>query len=419
MSAVTGSSAGRVSGGIPIWRLAWRNLWRNRRRTWLTSGGIGFGVWLLVSAMSMQDGSFEVMIDNGARLLTGHIQLQHPGFQDDPRVEYRLRDAPALMHQAASLPHVTAVLPRVQSFALASAGERSFGAQVIGVDPQLEAGASSLPTMVSQGRYLAGPGEAYLGEALARNLGVSVGEEVVMLGTALEGGVAAAVARVVGTFATGQVELDRSLLEIHIDDFRAAWNLAPGDVHALVILVDRASHSASVANALRAPGRAVLDWRDLMPQAEQTIQIKRVSTRLFFALIAVIVTFSVVNTFMMTVFERTPEFGMLMALGMRHGVIVRQLCLEALWLAVLGVALGLAASSALVGILAVTGVPLPADAAELLARYNLPDRVYPSFSVEAAVTAAVVMLAGTQAAVIVPALRVRRLKPVEALRALE
>ncbi len=404
---------------VPFWRLAWRNLWRNPRRTWLTAGGIGFAVWLLVVAMSMQDGSFEAMIDNGARLLTGHVQLQQPGFRDDPRLELRLADAPDLERRAAAVPHVTAVLPRLQAFALASAGERSFGAEVMGVDPQREAAASSLPAMVSSGRYLQGPGEAYVGAILARNLGLAVGDEVVMLGSALEGGVAAAAADVVGTFATGQAELDRSLLQISAGDFRTAWNLAPGDVSMLVILVDRASRSAQVADALRAPDLAALDWPDLMPEARQTIQIKRAGTRLFFALLVVIVVFSVVNTFMMTVFERTPELGMLTALGMRHRTIVGQLCLEAFWMTVVGVGLGLAASGVLVGVLTATGVPLPAEAAEALARYNLPNHVYPAFSVSAAVVATVVMFAGTQAAVLVPALRIRRLEPVEALRALE
>ena len=404
--------AGR-SGGMPLWRLAWRNLWRNPRRTWLTSGGIGF-------AVSMQDGSFEIMIDNAARLLTGHVQLQHPAFRDDPRVEHRLGEADELAARIAEMPHVTEVLPRTSSFALASAGERSFGARVTGVEFRKEAVASSLPSMVSDGRYPTRPGEAFVGEILARNLDVSVGDELVMLGTALEGGVAATVAEVTGTFSTGQAELDRSILQIHIDDFREAWSLAGDDVHTLVILTDSVVASAAVADALRtAELGSVLDWRDLMPEAEQTIQLKRVSAQLFFALITVIVAFSVVNTFMMTVFERTPELGMLMAVGMRPGAIVGQLCLEARWLSLLGVALGLVVAAALVSVLAVTGMPLPGDAAEMLARYNMPDRMYPAFSTGAAAVSALVMIIGAQLAVLVPALRVRRLTPVQALRALE
>ncbi len=403
--------------GVSTAALAWRNLWRNRRRTWLTAGGIAFAVWLLVFSVSMQDGGFEVMIDNSARLLVGHVQLQHPDFQDDPALEHTLADAQALRRLALQTPHVAAALPRTQTFALASVGERSFGAYIMGVRPEAERGVSSLPAMLGQGRYLAGPGEAFVGAALARNLQLAVGDDVVLLGTAREGGVAAAAANVVGTFATGQAELDRTLMQIHIDDFRSAWDMDPDSVHSITVLADRASAGEAVASALAGPGRVALDWRALMPEAEQTIDLKRLSTQLFFALIALIVTFSVVNTFMMTVFERTQEFGMLMALGMRPGAIFRQLSVEALWLALLGVGLGLGASLALVGVLANTGIPLPAEAVEVMARYNMPERMYPAFSLWAAGVAVLVMLIGTQVAVLLPSLRVRSLKPIEALRA--
>jgi ABC-type antimicrobial peptide transport system permease subunit len=104
---------------------------------------------------------------------------------------------------------------------------------------------------------------------------------------------------------------------------------------------------------------------------------------------------------------------------MRPGAIVRQLAIEAGWLALLGIGLGLTASAALVSALTVSGIPLPADAAEIMARYNMPDRMYPQFSFWAAGFAAIAMLLGIQVAVLVPALRVLRLKPVEALRGTE
>ena len=116
-----------------------------------------------------------------------------------------------------------------------------------------------------------------------------------------------------------------------------------------------------------------------MPEAVQTIDIKLIGALLFFGLMAMIVTFSVVNTFMMTVFERTAEFGMLMAIGMKPGRIMQQLSLEALFLSVLGVVLGVAVSSVILLPLAQFGMPLPESATEMLTQYNMPDRMYPSF----------------------------------------
>ncbi|MFV2090285.1 MAG: ABC transporter permease, partial [Pseudomonadales bacterium] len=402
-----------------IWTIAWRNLWRNRRRTWLTSGGIAFSVWLLVVAMSMQNGTFEMMIDNGARLMLGHVQIQHPEYQDDPRVEFTVKDSGELVDRLENLPGVTIASERVQSFALISFGERSFGAQVVGVDAAREASWSTLPEMVVDGRYLAGSGEAFIGSILARNLGVGTGDELVVLGTARRGGVAAVVAEVVGIFTSGQTVLDRGLMQIPIDDFREAWNLAGNEAHSVVILSDTVAESERVARRLTPQDGELwkaLDWRALMPEAVQTIDIKYIGTQLFFALVAVIVSFSIVNTFMMTVFERTPEFGMLMAIGMKPGRIMLQLAHEALYLAVLGIALGLFVSALVLVPLAEFGMPLPAEATEILKQYNIPDRMYPEFSSGAALAAGAIMLVGTQLAALVPALRIRRMRPIEALR---
>ncbi len=416
-STATGSPH-RTGAGIV--RIAWRNLWRNRRRTWLTSGGIAFAVLLLVFAMSMQNGTFEIMVDNGARLGVGHVQIQHPAYQDDPRMEYTLTHSSELLSLAEATPDVIMAAERVQGFALVSHDERSFGAQVFGVDPAQEIRWSSLPGMVSSGRYLEGPGEAFVGSVLARNLGLDVGDEIVLLGTAREGGVAATVAEVVGLFTSGLADLDRALLEIPIDDFRAAWMLDADESHTLVILARSVADSLAVAARLNTESDGqwrALNWRQLMPEAVQTIDLKFYGVVLIFSLVAIIVTFSIVNTFMMTVFERTPEFGMLMAIGMRPGRIMAQLSMEALFLAIVGASVGLMLSLLVLLPLAEFGIPLPADATDILKAYHIPDRMYPDFSTGAAITAVTIMIIGTQLAALVPALRIRRMRPVDALRA--
>ncbi len=417
---VAAGEAGRASSSLVL--IAWRNLWRNRRRTLLTSGGIAFAVWLLIFSISMQDGSFEVMVDNGARLMLGHAQIQHPAYQDDPRMEFTIEQTDDLLEMLSDQPGVIAANPRTQGFALVSKGERSFGAQVIGVDAYQESRWSSLPEMIGDGRYLQGPGEAVLGSVLARNLSVHVGDEIVLLGTAKEGGVAAVVATVVGLIDSGMTALDRAVLQIPIEDFRAAWSMAADESHQIVFLTESVMGSGEVVAALNARAEAdwrVLSWRELMPELVQTIDIKQVSTALFFGLIAIIVTFSIVNTFMMTVFERTQEFGMLMAIGMKPGSIMAQLAVEAFFLAFLGVAAGVLLAGVFLIPLAEFGMPLPAAATEVLSEYNMPDRMYPSFSLMAAVTSGLIMVVGTQIAAFIPALRIRRMRPVEALRGTE
>ena len=395
--------------------LAWRNIWRNRRRTWLTAGGIAFAVWMLVFSWSMNNGTFGVMIDSAARMFSGHVQVQHPDYEEEPILENVMSGVTELVAQVSSLPDVEHVAVRVQSAALVSAGERSYGALITGVAPEGESW-STLASSVAEGRYLAGPGEIILGVALARNLRVGLGEELVMLGTGFEGGVAAASATVVGLVSTGQPAMDRAVAQIHIDDFREAWRLADDQAHVVALVLDETEKSRAIANGIRAPGAISRTWQDLMPEMVQMVELKRSGQGLFFVLIAIIVTFSVVNTFMMTVFERTPELGMLRAVGMRGGLLQALLHLEALWLSLVGIGLGLLVTWVIIAAISGTGIPLPEETLELVAVYQMPDRLYPAYSWGATWVALVTMLIGTQLAVLLPAFRVRRMLPVEALR---
>ena len=400
--------------------IAWRNLWRNPRRTWLMAGGIAFAIWMLAFAFALQKGGFDVMTDNGARLWIGHAQVQHPDFEDEPLLENVITDAPRLRRELEALDGVITAAPRAEAAALVSVGERSFGALVVGVEAAVEAQWSGLAGSVAAGRYLDGPGQAFVGAAMARNLGISVGDELVMLGTAKEGGVAAAVADVAGVFSTGSAALDRSLALIPIADFRAAWNLAPDEAHRLVVVVDDVGEALDTAEAAAdsaAPFR-VLDWQALMPEVEQFIDLKLAGLYFLFAIIAIIVTFSVVNAFLMTLFERTAEFGMLKAIGMRPGSILGQLQIEALLLA-LGALLGIGAAFGLVLWLASIGMPMPIDPNEVMPGLNMPDRIHPSMGWGVTSVACLTLLVGTQLALLAPAVRLRRLNCVEALRTQE
>jgi ABC-type lipoprotein release transport system permease subunit len=418
--------ARRGTGVALIAAVARRNLGRNWRRTGLTAGGIGFAVALLSFAISSQIGSYGAMIDNATALLSSHVQVQHPGYFEDPRIEYTVRSSRALADRIRQQPGVRAVTERVMAFTLVSAGERSFAGQLVGVDPEREPLVSTIPNSAVAGRFLGSTGsaidgavEAYVGAGLARNLGIGLGDEAVLLGMDETGGVAALVTRVVGIFTTGQADMDRALVEAPIAAVRDAFAL--GDqAHAIVVRGNDVSAAPSLAAELRklvGENEAVLEWQQLMPELEQAIELDRTSGRFLYGLIGIIVTFSVVNTFIMLVFERTREFGMLLAVGMRPWAIIGMLQLEAVWLALLGIAFGLAVSLPAIAWVAVVGIPFGEESSALMAAFHMPDRFYTAFGFEAIVPPCLAMIAATMFAAIVGSLRVLRVQPAQALRA--
>lgn len=407
-------------------RIGWRNLWRNRRRTGLTAGGVAFAVFLVVAAACLQHGSYRTMQETATSLLAGHLQIQSRAYTDEERLEATLGNVGDLIRRVEAVQGVTAVAPRAEAYALASAGERSFGAQIMGVDPRAERAVVSFHDRVVAGRYLGASGEAVVGEGLARNLGVSVGDEVVLLGSGRHGGVAVLAVSVTGIFRTGMAEVDRALLQADLAAVRDAFDL-PDQAHRLVIRtadlerVDEVTARLEQVLPERWPeaggaGVDVRPWSEVLPDLRQAIEVDRLSSGFFYWMVMILVAFSVVNTFIMTVFERTREFGMLLAIGMRPGRILTMLQWEALFLWVVGTTVGLLLATALVAWLGQTGIHLGEEMERLGRQMYLPTRLYPIFTVEALITAPLVMLAGTQLAALLPSLRIRRLAPVDALR---
>ena len=418
----TPSHPARASRGMVV-RVAWRNLWRRRLRTWMSAAGIGFAIFLVTTFMSLQHGSYDAWIETATGLMTGHLQLQHPGYRDDPRIEYTMSGGAELIAKLETESAVAAATPRAEAFALVSAGERSVGALVIGVDAERERRMFALPHEVVEGAYLPRPESAYVGAALAANLGVGVRDEIAILGSMPSGGVAVLVLTVDGIFRTGHSELDRSFVQVPIAAMQHAFEL--GDAAHRVVIETAAAGRATAVKARLADtvpaGTRLLDWNELMPELAQGIELDRISAQMIYWLLMIVVVMSVVNAFMMTVFERTREFGMLLAIGMRPNAVVRMLACEAVCVWALGAAGGLLLATAVVVPLSYTGIDVAGieGLQEMAAEAMMPTRLHPVLGVEALVEPPLVMLAGTLIAALVPALRMRRLRVIEALRAEE
>ena len=378
------------------------------------AGAVAFACFLVIFAHSAQVGVFDTMIDLTARLFPGHAQIQHPDYRDNPRVRYTVENAAATLAEIERHPLVQQAAPRVLGHGLVSVDEKSFGAMLIGLDPQREF--LSIRENIVTGRYIEGAGETVMGTILARNLGAEVGDELIVLGTGKEGSVAPLVATVVGIFESGMADIDRGQVHVHIADLAEAMGL-DDEVHAIALMMDSYVDSETMAaeNGGMFAGHRFLHWSDLSPEVREMMDMKFASSQMLYVFLVVLVTFGVVNSCIMTVFERTKEFGMLIALGMRPGAIMRMLQVETIWMTVLGLVLGIGLSGAIVGALAVYGIDLGEAYADMTQGFTLPDRLRPAFSVPAAMAMSAVMIAATQIACVAPSLRLFRLKVVDAL----
>ncbi|MCY3884217.1 MAG: FtsX-like permease family protein [Gammaproteobacteria bacterium] len=400
-------------------KVAWRNLWRNRRRTLLTAGAVGFAVLLVQLGMSFQAGSYEPMVEVSTRFASGHLQIQHVDYKDDPRTERFVSNTTELRSHLLDLPGINAVSNRTESFGLVNKDERSYGALVVGVDPQIDPSASHFSDQVTQGTYFDSPNSAIIGSALARNLRVSVGDEIVILSTDVDGSVAFIAPSVSGIFETGNDALDRSLVQVPRSLINDALMLEDS-AHRVVIMIDQPmlpEQSSEVITPLVPSTASLLDWRELMPEISQSIRLDKISNGIVYGTLTVIVVLSIANTFVMTMFERTREFGTLRAVGMHNRSIFGMFITETILMWMLGVAIGYLLSTCALLPLINIGIGMDSMGMDQFAGLLfLPDRIYPAVDLKVVLVAPISIGVGMVLSTMLASIRLYRLSLVDALR---
>jgi len=372
-------------------RLAWRNLWRHPRRTWLTVGAMVFSNII-------------------------------PGFKDDHKIRQVVPDVIELAAELRSGLGTDEIAARASAFALVSSADRTYGLQITGVEPAFESRISSLPGLIKEGRFLAdmAAGEIVIGSVLARNLRVEVGDELTFLGSGLDGSFAAAVVTIVGVFDSGMPDVDRGFAEVPLGFFQETFAMGTAG-HAVVIMAPdllevRTVQSRTAALLPEGEGLVIHDWDALLPGLKQAIQADFASAWFMYAVLVVLVAFSVLNTQLMSVLERTKEFGIIMSLGVTPRRLGRVVMLETTLMGALGMLMGVLLGGALVLWLSQAGFSYP-GLEEMAGKFNLPGRIYPQFSAIGLLLGPSVVLVSSVTASLYPAMRLRWLEPVAAMRA--
>jgi ABC-type lipoprotein release transport system permease subunit len=308
---------------------------------------------------------------------------------------------------------------------LISSKERTYGVLVTGIDPAREARVSRLKSLIRQGGYLNGDdsNQALVGSILARNLRVDVGDELTVLGQGRDGSIAATVVKIKGVFSSGIDDFDRSSIHIPLKTFQDVYSMR-GAVHEVVTiaasLADVDDIKAAIKSAIPAVNSkkplTVLDWNELMPGLRQSIEMDLISGLIFYLLLVLVVAFSILNTFLMAIFERTRELGVLMAIGTTPGRLTKVLLIESMTLTAIGIAAGIIIGSLITLYFQNHGFDI-SGASELLNQFGISGRIYPKLTWLSAISGPLAVLVITFLAALYPALKVQRMHPVEAMRA--
>jgi ABC-type lipoprotein release transport system permease subunit len=332
---------------MTILRLAWRSVWRYRRRSVITISAIAVGTALAFFFITMADGMYKKLIDEAVRMNAGYVTVEHRDYSRDLSIDLALGDIDEIGALARQVPGVVSVKVLIQGQAVVSTGSGSAGVGLFGVDPDSERAASPLAQKITQGRFLRSDDErgVVLGARLADRLKLRPGKKLVVTTNDVNGELVSEMLRVTGIFQMGMEETDGFLVQVPLDVARAIFRLDPDQATrmGLVLTSPKIQDRALRHMRDRMAGRdvAVLPWQEVMPDLAGFMAVDKGFNYVFQAIIMFIIGFTILNTILMSVLERTREFATLMAIGTSPLRLRLQVATESLFIGVLGTGMGL------------------------------------------------------------------------------
>ena len=366
-----------------IARMAWRNLWRNQRRTTLTIAAISLGLGVLITMVSFMDGMMEMMMEQIARSSVGHIQLHQPEYLEKKSTNLFMQDGEKLAAIVADVDRVKAISSRLlfSGSIRSSLSSTVRVVQVIAVDPEREREFSGLVDKVIAGGFVVPPPESLeggaplrvqgrkgilIGKKLAEQLKVELGSKVRVDCAGFQGATTAAAFYVTGILRTGTDAFDKGVAMVALRDMQEVTGA--GDViHELTVMADSTENldvlAATIQSKLAAAGFAegtvvVQPWYDVMPEIKQMLDMSGAWSGVLYMMMMIVLSAGILTTMYMVVLERKREFGVQLALGTRSSRLFAGVMLEALYIAGLASAIGIAVGAVSVAYISTRGIDL-------------------------------------------------------------
>lgn len=397
-------------------RLAWRNLWRHRRRTLLLVVVVAYATITTILFWGVQDGFTQSVQLGNARFLSAPALITTPQYFEDPDPEQGLPSLDFLA-RIQTQPGVNAAAPRLEFPTLIRSAYTADAAKARGVDPALEARVSNIPTAIAAGRMLEKPGEVVLGQQLAERLDVRLGERVVLDTSALAGPQALGL-RVVGLVKSGIAPVDRGTVLVHLQDARLLTGLQTATGVALDVTRGQEARIAEALQPVLPQNIRAYDLTQLLGGLSSAIGTKQSSTFFIGMIFSLFAALAVTSTVLVSVLERTREFGMMGAIGMNPPRLAAMVTLETVLATSIGWGVGLVLSYALNFWMATQNVlgPIFASYGAAWEILGTGGEIYTAQSPLYALYAALTIVLAAFFSILIPARRVLSLNPAEAMR---
>ena len=404
-------------------KLAWRDVWRNKRRSFMTIGAILFAVLLISLANSVQYGTYEAMEATVVRTFVSDIQIHRNGYADEPTLMTSLEESEQSWNElAATHPWITAAARRLSGFGLASSDLTSAGAAIVGIEPAAEGQLTNFAGNPVSGRELTQEdrGTVLVGDALATNLGLSLGDTLVLLTQGYQNVMGADLYAIQGIVRTGNPELDRSLVVMSLEDAQYLFSME-GRFTEFVLrtedFLDSDQFAAQLQELLPEDHYEVLPWRAMMPELQQMRALDDAGNYIFYFFLVLLIGFEIFNTTTMSMMERVREFGVMLSIGVKPRHVSMLVALELAIKVALALAIGFCIAFVTVYLLSQEPIPLSESMREMYDDFGFTvEGIFFSARPIIFVFPMTAVAAVALVSMVYPVFRMRRFSPVEALR---
>lgn len=398
-------------------KIAWRNVWRNRRRSAVLMLTVALGTFAILGTQAFVHAFERQMIAGSLDYQTSPIEITPPDFHREPGIDRYIPDPTQVIAEVAEVDAIQWAA-RICLQGMGSSPENSAAVEIFGVDPDREILISAINQQIVEGSFLDHESTGVLiGSGLAQRLDLRLGEKMVVMVSGLSQEINSAAYRVAGIFHTGFSELDKRRIYLHQRDAAKLAEYGRG-ISMIAVTTENPQATQKPLTELQMrladSGLDVKDWRELNPFLVLSMESFDYNVWIFGGIMFTAIAFSIINIFLMVIFERIREIGITLAMGAPPRLIRFMIMTETLFIALFGAVIGQLITWSVIGPMTKAGLDLSV-VSEGLGRFGISSVIYPFNTNQDHLIAVAMTVAVSLVAALYPAIKASRFKVVDAI----
>ena len=402
-------------------KLAWRNIWRNKRRTFITVGSIMFALFFAIIMRAFQIGSYGKMKENAVESYSGYFQIHKKGYWNDKNINAVFSMSADTIAKLSLNPKIKVIIPRLESFSLASSGNISKGVVVMGIDPEKENKMTKIKTYLKKGSFLNSKdkNEILVASDLAKFLKVSVKDTLVLYSSGYHGSTAAGLFKIKGILKLPVPEMNRSTLYMPLtvsQTFFSTGNQVTGLIFDLHSIDDTSIVEQTISKQINLKKYEIIDWQIMNKDLLQMIASDNAGGLIMIAILYLVIAFGIFGTVLMMTTERIREFSVMIAIGMQKSKLILVVIWELIFITFLAVFAGIMLSSPVLIYFYYNPIQFTGETVQAMKNFNFEPVMPVGINTNLFVYQSLVIVFISVLAMLYPVLKIKMLKVVEGLK---